>query len=81
MSLFGMAVTAAELPVMSSATGTSEEIAVYLRGRLDQGLERIAFFIVPSAMAFFTLYAAPPEAVVDQIRNLEPIRSAEHIRL
>ncbi len=33
------------------------------------------------AMAFFTLYAAPPEAVVDQIRALEPIRSAEHIRL
>jgi putative peptidoglycan lipid II flippase len=52
VSLFGMAVSAAELPVMASATGTTEEIAAYLRGRLDGGLERIAFFIVPSAVAF-----------------------------
>lgn len=52
VSLFGMAVSAAELPVMASATGTAEEIAAYLRGRLDGGLERIAFFIVPSAVAF-----------------------------
>ena len=55
VSLFGMAVTAAELPIMSSARGTSEEIAIYLRGRLDQGLERIAFFIVPSVVAFLAL--------------------------
>ena len=55
VSLFGMAVSAAELPIMSSAIGTSEEIATYLRGRLDGGLERIAFFIVPSAVAFLTL--------------------------
>ncbi len=55
VSLFGMAVSAAELPVMSSATGTAEEIASYLRGRLDGGLERIAFFIVPSAVAFLAL--------------------------
>ncbi len=55
VSLFGMAVSAAELPVMSSAVGTEEEIASYLRGRLDGGLERIAFFIVPSAVAFLTL--------------------------
>jgi putative peptidoglycan lipid II flippase len=52
VSLFGMAVSAAELPVMSSKTGTSEEIAAYLRGRLDDGLERIAFFIVPSVVGF-----------------------------
>jgi len=55
VSLFGMAVSAAELPVMSSATGTVEEIASYLRGRLDGGLERIAFYIVPSAVAFLAL--------------------------
>lgn len=55
VSLFGMAVSAAELPVMSSAVGTPEEIASYLRGRLDGGLERIAFFIVPSAIAFLAL--------------------------
>ena len=55
VSLFGMAVSAAELPAMSSAVGTAEEIAAYLRGRLDAGLERIAFFIVPSAVAFLAL--------------------------
>ena len=55
VSLFGMAVSAAELPVMSSAVGTPEEVASYLRGRLDGGLERIAFFIVPSAIAFLAL--------------------------
>jgi len=55
VSLFGMAVSAAELPVMSSAVGTPEEVANYLRGRLDGGLERIAFFIIPSAVAFVAL--------------------------
>ena len=55
VSLFGMAVTAAELPVMSSAVGTPDEVASYLRGRLDGGLERIAFFIIPSAIAFLAL--------------------------
>jgi putative peptidoglycan lipid II flippase len=55
VSLFGMAVSAAELPVMSTAVGTPEEVASYLRGRLDGGLERIAFFIIPSAVAFVAL--------------------------
>jgi putative peptidoglycan lipid II flippase len=55
VSLFGMAVSAAELPVMSSAVGTAEEVAAYLRGRLDAGLQRIAYFIIPSAVAFLAL--------------------------
>jgi putative peptidoglycan lipid II flippase len=55
VGLFGMAVSAAELPAMSSAIGTTEEIAARLRLRLDSGLRQIAFFIVPSAMAFFVL--------------------------
>ena len=55
VSLFGMSVSAAELPAMSSELGTSEEIAVQLRRRLDAGLNRIAFFIVPSAMAMLAL--------------------------
>ena len=53
VSLFGMAVTASELPAMSSATGSSEEIAFALRLRLEKSMARIAFFIVPSAAAFF----------------------------
>jgi putative peptidoglycan lipid II flippase len=52
VSLFGMSVSAAELPVMSSATGSAEEIQAALRGRIDSGLRHIAFFIVPSAAAF-----------------------------
>ena len=55
VSLFGMSVSAAELPAMSSATGSVEEIAGQLRRRLDGGLRQIAFFIVPSAMAFVAL--------------------------
>ena len=55
VSLFGMAVSAAELPAMSSALGDAGEIASYLRRRLDGGLRQIAFFIVPSAMAFLAL--------------------------
>jgi len=51
VSLFGMSVSAAELPAMSSALGSKEQIAIQLRHRLDDGLRRIAFFIVPSAMA------------------------------
>ena len=55
ISLFGMAISAAELPAMSRATGTTAEIGAYLRGRLSDGLDRIAYFIVPSAVALFAL--------------------------
>jgi putative peptidoglycan lipid II flippase len=55
VSLFGVAVSAAELPAMSGATGTTEEVAAYLRGRLSDGLGRIAFLVVPSAMGFLVL--------------------------
>ena len=55
VSLFGMSVSAAELPAMSKSLGTSEVVAEKLRHRLDQGLERISFFIVPSAVAFLAL--------------------------
>src|SRR5215216_5770221 len=53
VSLFGMSVSAAELPAMSGTLGTVDEVAVKLRRRLDAGLQRISFFIVPSAMAMF----------------------------
>jgi putative peptidoglycan lipid II flippase len=55
VSLFGMAVSAAELPAMSSALGTPEEIAANLRQRLQIGLQQIAFFVIPSAVAFVLL--------------------------
>jgi putative peptidoglycan lipid II flippase len=40
---------------MSRALGTDAEIARTLRRRLDRGLERIAFLVVPSAVAFLAL--------------------------
>lgn len=55
VSLFGMAISAAELPAMSSALGTPEEIGAVLRGRLENGLKNISFFVVPSAVAFVVL--------------------------
>ncbi|CAN5678827.1 murein biosynthesis integral membrane protein MurJ [soil metagenome] len=55
VSLFGMSVSAAELPAMSRAVGSTQEVAHVLRQRLDAGLRRIAFFIVPSAVAFLAL--------------------------
>ncbi|HMI54696.1 MAG TPA: murein biosynthesis integral membrane protein MurJ [Gemmatimonadaceae bacterium] len=55
ISLFGMAISAAELPTMARAVGTTAEISAYLRVRLSEGLDRIAYFIVPSAVALFAL--------------------------
>jgi putative peptidoglycan lipid II flippase len=55
VSLFGMAVSAAELPEMSGVTGTEEVRNAYLRQRLDAGLRRIAYFVIPSAAAFLAL--------------------------
>jgi putative peptidoglycan lipid II flippase len=55
VSLFGMSVSAAELPAMSKSLGAREVVAETLRHRLDAGLQRISFFIVPSAVAFLAL--------------------------
>ena len=55
VSLFGLSVSAAELPAMSGAVGLDRLGTGALRERLDAGLRRIAFFVVPSAMAFLGL--------------------------
>jgi putative peptidoglycan lipid II flippase len=55
VSLFGMSVSAAELPAMSRAIGTGDQINLTLRTRLAAGLEKISFFVVPSAVAFLVL--------------------------
>ena len=52
VSLFGTAISAAELPAMSSIAASDTEVGAYLRDRLNRGLQDIAFWIVPSAMAF-----------------------------
>ena len=53
VSLFGMSVSAAELPAMAGAATVDADGVRILRHRLDAGLRRIAFFVVPSAVAFF----------------------------
>lgn len=55
VSLFGMSVSAVELPAMSAAQGSDEERNEALRARLEAGLHRVAFFIVPCAAAFLAL--------------------------
>ncbi len=52
ISLFGMSVAAAELPQMSGATGNVDEVNAQLRKRLERGLRQIAFFVIPTIVAF-----------------------------
>ena len=52
VSLFGMSISAAALPAMSTAGGDEAEVATFLRGSLTGGLRKVAYFVVPSAAAF-----------------------------
>lgn len=52
VSLFGMSISAAELPAMAGAAAGGAAREEALRERLAPGLRRIAFFVVPSSMAF-----------------------------
>lgn len=55
ISLFGMSISAAELPEMSRDSGVGAEAFERLRVRLNAALPRVAFFVVPSAIGFFAL--------------------------
>jgi putative peptidoglycan lipid II flippase len=55
VSLFGMSVSVAELPAMSRTLGDEDEVAAALRQRIAASTRRIAFFVVPSAVAFLAL--------------------------
>ncbi|MBW3571496.1 MAG: murein biosynthesis integral membrane protein MurJ [Gemmatimonadetes bacterium] len=52
ISLFAMSVAAAELPELSRQRSAGDEV---LRGRASAGLERVAFYVVPSFVAFALL--------------------------
>ncbi len=54
-SLFGMAISAAELPAMASLHGATDAVAAQLRDRLTRALRRVAFFVIPSAVAFLAI--------------------------
>ena len=53
VSLFGISVSASELPALSSVAARAETET--LRQRIDTALERLTFFTVPSAVAFAAL--------------------------
>ena len=55
ISLFGMSISAAELPEMSRDSGVGPEAFERLRVRLNNALPRVAFFVVPSAIGFLVL--------------------------
>ncbi len=55
VSLFGMAVSASELPELSRARGEAHEVREFLRARLERGLRRIAFYVVPTSVVFIVL--------------------------
>lgn len=54
VSLFGVSISASELPAMSGDAARDPGFAA-LRVRIEAGLRRLAFFVVPSAIAFVTL--------------------------
>jgi putative peptidoglycan lipid II flippase len=55
ISLFAMTVSAAELPEMSRDSGVDAAAFERLRARLNAALPRVAFFVVPSAIALLVL--------------------------
>jgi putative peptidoglycan lipid II flippase len=55
VSLFGMAISAAELPEMASAQGDAEARARQLQDRLASSMRRVLFLVVPSAVAFIAI--------------------------
>jgi putative peptidoglycan lipid II flippase len=55
ISLFGMAVSAAELPEMSSELGEASLVCQRLRDRIGAASSRILFFIVPTSVGFLAL--------------------------
>jgi len=55
VSLFGISISAAELPAMAGTLGADPAATGKVRDRLNSGLRQIAFFVVPSAVAFLAL--------------------------
>jgi putative peptidoglycan lipid II flippase len=54
ISLFGMSISAAELPAMSRAMAGDEKVVrAEISKRLGAAMRRMAFFVIPAAMSFF----------------------------
>ena len=55
VSLFAMSIAAAELPELSAAAAGGDAGPARLRARLEDGRRRVAFFVVPTVVAFLLL--------------------------
>ncbi len=55
VSLFGMSISSAELPEMSSQIGPQQDVAKALRERLNTSAQRVGFFIIPAVAGFLAL--------------------------
>lgn len=54
VSLFGMSISAAELPSMSQSFG-EKDFALTLQKRVNTALRRLSFFVIPSVVGFLIL--------------------------
>lgn len=70
ISLFGMAVSAAELPELSRDGGDVDSAHARIRARLNSALPRVAFFVVPSAVGFLILGEAIAGVLLEHGRFL-----------
>ena len=66
ISVFALSIAAAELPQMASESGSDEEVSAALRGRLDRSLRQVAFFIIPSVVAFVVIGRVIVSAVFER---------------
>jgi putative peptidoglycan lipid II flippase len=75
VSLFGMSISAAELPEMARTRGETADELAKLRTRVAAAARRIAFFIVPSAVAFLVFGDVLVAAVFQsgQFRRVETL--------
>jgi putative peptidoglycan lipid II flippase len=55
VTLFGMSISNAELPEMASQIGSDDTVAAALCRRLNNAMQRVSFFIIPSIAAFLAL--------------------------
>jgi putative peptidoglycan lipid II flippase len=77
VSLFGMSISAAELPAMSSALGSDQEVAGTLRQRIASSTRRVGFFVVPSAVGFIAL----GDVIAAAIYQTGIFRHADSVRI
>ncbi|NLT65399.1 MAG: murein biosynthesis integral membrane protein MurJ [Acidobacteria bacterium] len=55
VSLFGMAISNAELPEMASRNESGSEALISLCRRINEAMQRVAFFVIPSLAAILLL--------------------------